>query len=46
MLETISPLYRSVKFIPSGEINTQNLERYLNLSFVYTSGGSWFVKKE
>lgn len=46
MLKAISAPYRSVKFIPTGGVNAQNLEEYLNLSAVYACGGSWFVKEE
>ena len=44
MLKAIAAPYGSVKFIPTGGINAQNLAEYLKLPVVFACGGSWFVK--
>ncbi|MEM7344633.1 MAG: bifunctional 4-hydroxy-2-oxoglutarate aldolase/2-dehydro-3-deoxy-phosphogluconate aldolase [Chloroflexota bacterium] len=46
LLKAISGPYGSVRFIPTGGINTQNLSDYLSLSNVHACGGSWMVKKQ
>jgi len=43
-LKALAAPYASVKFIPTGGINPQNLAQYLNLPIVFACGGSWFVK--
>jgi Entner-Doudoroff aldolase len=44
MLKAIAAPYQKVMFIPTGGINTHNLEDYLKLPMVFACGGSWFVK--
>jgi len=43
-LKAISAPYGSVKFIPTGGINQNNLADYLALPSVHCCGGSWLVK--
>lgn len=43
-LKAISAPYGSVKFIPTGGINQNNLVDYLALPSVHCCGGSWLVK--
>ncbi len=45
-LNAISAPYRSVKFIPTGGIDENNLLSYLKLPRVLACGGSWMVKPE
>lgn len=45
-LNAISAPYRSVRFIPTGGIDENNLLSYLKLSRVLACGGSWMVKPE
>lgn len=47
-LEAFSAPYRhtGVKFMPTGGVNTGNLEAYLKLDTVATVGGTWIAKKE
>jgi 2-dehydro-3-deoxyphosphogluconate aldolase / (4S)-4-hydroxy-2-oxoglutarate aldolase len=47
-LEAFSAPYRhtGVKFMPTGGVNTGNLEAYLNLDTVAAVGGTWIAKKE
>lgn len=42
-LQALSAPFESVRFIPTGGINLQNLESYIKLPFVHACGGSWFV---
>lgn len=44
VLKAISAPYGSVKFIPTGGINKNNLADYLALPSVHCCGGSWLVK--
>ena len=37
--------YPKLKFMPTGGINLQNLEKYLGLDAVIACGGSWMVRK-
>lgn len=38
--------HTGVKFIPTGGINTKNMQDYLRLPIVAAIGGSWFVDKQ
>jgi 2-dehydro-3-deoxyphosphogluconate aldolase/(4S)-4-hydroxy-2-oxoglutarate aldolase len=42
-LKAFSGPYSTVKFIPTGGINTSNVRDYLNLPNVLACGGSWMV---
>ena len=46
MLKAIAAPYGSVRFIPTGGINAQNLADYLKLPVVFACGGSWFVRAD
>lgn len=45
VLKALSAPYSSVRFIPTGGVNTQNLESYLDMPKVLACGGSWMVDK-
>lgn len=45
-LKAMGAVYRDVKFIPSGGINSNNLEEYIELENVFAVGGSWMVKRD
>jgi 2-dehydro-3-deoxyphosphogluconate aldolase/(4S)-4-hydroxy-2-oxoglutarate aldolase len=48
MLEALSAPYKHtrVRFMPTGGVNTNNLESYLKLDTVTAVGGTWIAKKE
>jgi 2-dehydro-3-deoxyphosphogluconate aldolase/(4S)-4-hydroxy-2-oxoglutarate aldolase len=46
MLKAMSGPYGGVQFIPTGGVNTQNLQAYLSSSLVYACGGSWIAKAD
>lgn len=46
VLKAIGGPYRTVKFIPTGGINPNNLADYLSLPLVHACGGSWLVKRD
>jgi 2-dehydro-3-deoxyphosphogluconate aldolase / (4S)-4-hydroxy-2-oxoglutarate aldolase len=48
MIEALSAPYKhtGVRFMPTGGINTGNLESYLKLDTVAAVGGTWIAKKE
>ena len=48
MLEAMSTPYKhtGLRFMPSGGLNTTNLESYLKLETVAAVGGTWIAKKE
>lgn len=45
-LTAMGSVYRDVKFIPSGGINSNNLQEYIQLKNVFAVGGSWMVKRD
>jgi 2-dehydro-3-deoxyphosphogluconate aldolase/(4S)-4-hydroxy-2-oxoglutarate aldolase len=45
-LKAIAAPYRTVRFVPTGGINAQNLADYLALPSVIACGGSWIAKPE
>lgn len=45
-IEALSAPYTNVKFMPTGGINLQNLENYLNCPKIAAVGGSWMVAKK
>ena len=45
-LKAVSGPYTNLKFIPTGGINTKNLNDYLSLKNVAACGGSWMVKSD
>ncbi len=46
MLKAMSAPYSSVKFIPTGGIDTKNMVSYLSFNKILAVGGSWMVKPE
>lgn len=45
-LKSIYAPYRQLKFMPTGGINSSNLNEYLKLPNVIACGGSWMVKPD
>ena len=45
MLQLLAGPYPTVKFMPTGGINSTTINDYLKLSNVFACGGSWIVKK-
>jgi 2-dehydro-3-deoxyphosphogluconate aldolase / (4S)-4-hydroxy-2-oxoglutarate aldolase len=43
MIKALSAPFRSVRFIPTGGVNTRNLADYLALPSVFAVGGTWMV---
>ncbi len=46
MIKAMSAPYTSVKFMPTGGINADNLIEYLNFNKIVACGGSWMVSKD
>ncbi|HPF86296.1 MAG TPA: bifunctional 4-hydroxy-2-oxoglutarate aldolase/2-dehydro-3-deoxy-phosphogluconate aldolase [Aminivibrio sp.] len=46
MLKAMSAPYGSVKFIPTGGVDTKNMLSYLAFNKILAVGGSWMVKPE
>jgi 2-dehydro-3-deoxyphosphogluconate aldolase/(4S)-4-hydroxy-2-oxoglutarate aldolase len=46
MIKALAGPYVDMKFIPTGGINNNNIENYLDFSKVIACGGSWMVKDE
>jgi len=48
MLEALSAPYKhtGIRFMPTGGVNTTNLESYLKVETVAAVGGTWIAKKE
>ncbi|EAI7942027.1 bifunctional 4-hydroxy-2-oxoglutarate aldolase/2-dehydro-3-deoxy-phosphogluconate aldolase [Campylobacter coli] len=46
MLKSLAAPFRGVKFCPTGGINLDNMQNYLNLNNVLCVGGSWLSPKE
>jgi 2-dehydro-3-deoxyphosphogluconate aldolase/(4S)-4-hydroxy-2-oxoglutarate aldolase len=45
-IKAVSAPYSSLRFVPTGGINAENLGKYMAFSKVLACGGSWMVKKE
>ncbi|MGL1956874.1 MAG: bifunctional 4-hydroxy-2-oxoglutarate aldolase/2-dehydro-3-deoxy-phosphogluconate aldolase [Colwellia sp.] len=45
-LSAISSVFQDVKFCPTGGINEQNYQDYLNLANVFAVGGTWVAKPD
>ena len=43
-MNALAAPYTNMKFMPTGGINTNNLESYLNCNKIVACGGSWMVK--
>ena len=46
MIKAMAAPYTSVKFMPTGGINAENLEQYLSFDKIAACGGSWMVKAD
>lgn len=46
MIKALSAPYRSVRFIPTGGINEQNMLQYLKHPAILACGGSWMLPKD
>lgn len=46
MIRAMAAPYVGIKFMPTGGINTRNLEEYLSCDKILCCGGSWMVKSE
>ncbi|MGN0608509.1 MAG: bifunctional 4-hydroxy-2-oxoglutarate aldolase/2-dehydro-3-deoxy-phosphogluconate aldolase [Oscillospiraceae bacterium] len=46
MIKAMSAPYTSVKFMPTGGINADNVIEYLNFGKIVACGGSWMVSKD
>lgn len=46
MLKALASVYSSVKFMPTGGINKDNLSEYLANPFIFACGGTWMVEKK
>lgn len=46
MLKALHGPYAEVSFVPTGGIDTSNIEQYLKLPYVAAVGGTWMVKEE
>ncbi len=46
MIKAMSAPYTSVRFMPTGGINADNLNDYLSFGKIIACGGSWMVKKD
>ena len=44
MIKAMAAPYTGIKFMPTGGINTKNLEDYLSFDKIICCGGSWMVK--
>lgn len=45
-IQAMSAPYKSVRYIPTGGLNPENVRKYLKSDCVLACGGSWMVKKE
>lgn len=45
-LKALAGPYRTLKWLPTGGVNTENLADYLSFHQVLACGGTWMVKKE
>ena len=46
MIKSMAAPYTSMKFMPTGGINANNLKSYLDFGKIVCCGGSWMVKKD
>ena len=46
MIKAMAAPYTDVKFMPTGGINSKNLEEYLSCDKIICCGGSWMVKAD
>lgn len=46
MIKAMSAPYTNMKFMPTGGINTDNINEYLSFERIIACGGSWMVKSD
>ncbi len=46
LLQMLQPPYSDIEFLPTGGINLENMNDYLELQNVFAIGGTWMVKEE
>lgn len=46
MIKALAPVFPTLKFMPTGGVNTKNFMDYLNYEKIFACGGSWMVKKD
>lgn len=46
MIKALAAPYTTVKFMPTGGVNTENLNSYLSSDKILACGGSWMVKAD
>lgn len=44
-MKNLSAPFGSVKFLPTGGVNTENIKEYLSAPFIHAVGGSWVCPK-
>jgi 2-dehydro-3-deoxyphosphogluconate aldolase/(4S)-4-hydroxy-2-oxoglutarate aldolase len=44
-VKAVEPVYRDVRFIPTGGVNPENLSSYLELPSVLACGGTWICEQ-
>ena len=45
-IKALAPVFPKLKFMPTGGVNTKNVNDYLNYDRIYACGGTWMVKKD
>ncbi len=45
-MKSLSGPFGSIKFIPTGGVNAQNLSEYISAPFIHAVGGSWLCAKK
>jgi 2-dehydro-3-deoxyphosphogluconate aldolase/(4S)-4-hydroxy-2-oxoglutarate aldolase len=45
-VKAVAPVYRDVRFVPTGGVNPENLGAYLELAAVLACGGTWICEAE
>lgn len=45
-IKALTAPYTNIKVMPTGGVNTQNVNNYLSFDKVFCAGGSWMVKKD
>lgn len=45
-IKALAPVFGSLNFMPTGGVNTQNMNDYLGYDRIHACGGTWMVKKD
>lgn len=45
-IKALAPVFPSLNFMPTGGVNTKNLQDYLGFDRITACGGTWMVKKD